>query len=244
MESSTKFTSIRVERDIGQSLFQISAYMTVMGTVPSKIILDGASSDGKGIFSDVATTLRDSTDDRAATFDIYYRSCTSFQHARWLAPKFLFRDRVLKLVSDNDLASDYDLVVGVTGAFGVTEAKYKEYIDKAISNLPDINIESKKKSDIRVLIVAGPYQKINPSSGYEVRQVGIADAWSIMFRAKNLLIYPDSFLTYWAGYLGYHDRVFMPTYGWEFIPNQYQLDLTSATVPSDLLFEGVTAILP
>lgn len=218
--------------------------MTVMGTVPSKIILDGASSDSKDIFSEVATTVQDSSDDYTVTFDSYYRNCASFQHARWLAPKFLFRDRVLKLVSDNDLVSDYDLVVGMLGAFGVTEDKCGEYIDKAISNLLDTNTESKKKSDIRVLIVTGLYQNINISSGYEIRQLSIKDAWSIMFHARNLLIYPDSFLTYWAGYLGYHDRVFMPTYGWVLIPDPYRLDLTSATVPSDLLFEGVTAILP
>lgn len=240
--------NIRLSGSPSTSLFYLSAFLSVYNTIPNRILVDRTTlSTNRNILIDSILELEPDNTEYYPTISCETRfGGGAFQHKRWLAPRYLFRDKLLRPVARNIEADKYDLVAATDVVFwSFASEYYKEQIEKAISYILKCDTSGKSKDDIKVLVLV----EQNPSkdllellSDYDVKYVELKDKWSIMFHAKNLLVLPEGLLTYWAGYLGYHEHVFITTYGW-MCDGHTSTDMTSYAHLRDLIFEDAIAIV-
>lgn len=173
-----------------------------------------------------------------------------YQHKRWLVDKDIILNDVLNLDKNinTNIANKYDLVIHHRGTDFKTSPAHTQCILKQsdIDHVLDKLRASSKKyrgRKLSVLVVTDDYKDASDKyPGYAIiHNEDAAVDFAIMLRAKNLLIYPGSTFSYWAGYLGEHENVYLPAFNWPYDTCDIY-DLTSASTSEDLAFPGATLI--
>ena len=131
---------------------------------------------------------------------------------------------------------DFQLVVHVRGGDFLTSAAHmychqkEEYINAIIDEL------NLSKSD--VLIITDDVNRTKDSIGKGWHCMSTSDdicAFKIMLQAKYLLIMPGSTFSWWAGYLGEHNKVFIPYGQWP-CDKGFLHDVTSTQCSEDFVY--------
>lgn len=240
---------------LGNILWYVSAFINTYKFVPKVIPLctPGASNSRRALHM-VRTFLKPDliVDEEGA---IARMSCVDnrwYQHKRWLVDKDIILNEVLNMDKgiNTNIADKYDLVIHHRGTDFKTSPTHTQCALKQadIDHVLDKLRASSKKyrgRKLSVLVVTDDYK--DASAKYPnyavIHNEDEAVDFSILLRAKNLLIYPGSTFSYWAGYLGDHENVYLPVFNWPW--DNYDIyDLTSASTSEDLAFPGATLIYP
>lgn len=144
-----------------------------------------------------------------------------YQSPEWLLPPEeyceLFKPSVLKTQACQE-ALDAKLVIHVRGADfkrSPHHLKSRQTGKTVTDALRRLNLGALTKGDI--VIVTDDEEEAASVTKLDPIILSVADpvqAWANMYYAKNLLISPGSTFSWWAGYLGKHDNVFMPVGTW------------------------------
>lgn len=238
---------------LGNILWYISAFINTYRFVPKVIPWDFPRASKNTKTSYIARKFlkpdlvvdKEGTRARMSCIDNYW-----YQHKRWLVDKDIILNEVLNLDKDinTNIADKYDLVMHHRGADFKTSPVHTQCTLKQadIDHVLDKLRASSKKyrgRNLSVLVVTDDYE--DASAKYPnyaiIHNEDAAIDFAIMLKAKNLLIYPGSTFSYWAGYLGDHENVYLPAFNWPW-DNFDIYDLTSASTSEDLAFPGATLI--
>lgn len=238
---------------LGNILWYISAFINTYRFVPKIISLNtSGTNDGRRALRMTHKFLKPDLIGQPAD-SIAIMSCIDncwYQHKRWLVDKNIILNEVLNLDKDIDtsIADKYDLVIHYRGTDFKTSPVHMQCALKQadIDHVLDKLRASSKKyrgRKLSVLVVTDDYKEaiIKYPKYAVIHNEDEAVDFSILLRAKNLLIYPGSTFSYWAGYLGDHENVYLPAFNWPW--DNYDIyDLTSASTSEDLAFPGATLI--
>lgn len=229
---------------IGNILFCVSAFISTYKRIPKIVPLGAAGTNACARFirpEHVVTANKAYL--RTECFNNMY-----YQHSRWLVDKDIILKNVLKDMPESSMAKKYDLVIHHRGCDFRTSPLHRKCIlgkatvEQAISKLKE-SYKCYRNRNIKVLVVTDDYEDAEeayPDMAIVSSENPVND-FATMLQAKNLLIYPGSTFSYWAGYLGYQEHVYMPVYNWP-CDNFDIYDLTSASTSEDLVFPGATAL--
>lgn len=172
-----------------------------------------------------------------------------FQHKMWLDtnranPKRIYKECMLDLPTPPDLLSNYDLVVHFRGTDFLKSPLHSHCklecadIEHALSKLVVADKHYCKKYVDRtpkVLVVTDdPRKAAELYPRYDVYSSGDDRIdFSALVHAKNLLVYPGSTFSLWAGLMGEHDYTIMPMFNWVF-DKTCTCDITSAQAVEDM----------
>lgn len=135
------------------------------------------------------------------------------------------------------MIKDFQLVVHVRGGDFLTSAAHmycqqkEEYINAIMDEL------NLSKSD--VLIITDDVNRTKDSIGKGWHCMSTGDdicAFKIMLQAKYLLTMPGSTFSWWAGYLGSHNKVFIPYGQWP-CDKGFLQDVTSTQCSEDFVYD-------
>lgn len=240
---------------LGNILWYVSAFISTYRFVPKVIPLSTpGTGDSRRALRMVRKFLKPDLMGESEG-SIARMSCVDnrwYQHKRWLIDKDIILNDVLDSNAlDNvntNIVDNYDLVIHHRGTDFKTSPVHTGCILKQadIDHVLDKLSASSKKyrgRKLSVLVVTDDYK--DASAKYPdysiIHNEDEAVDFAIMLKAKNLLIYPGSTFSYWAGYLGDHENVYLPAFNWP-CANYDIYDLTSASISEDLAFPGATLI--
>lgn len=229
---------------IGNILFYVSAFISTYKFIPKIVPLGLAETKSCSRF------IR--PENIVAANKAYLRpECFNnmyYQHSRWLVDKDIILKHVLKDMPESSMAKKYDLVIHHRGCDFKTSPLHRKCtlgIDTIEYAMGKLKASSKayRNRSIKVLVVTDDYEAAEeayPGMAIVSSDNPVTD-FSTMLQAKNLLIYPGSTFSYWAGYLGTHNNVYMPVFNWP-CDNFDIYDITSASNSEDLVFPGATVL--
>ena len=229
---------------IGNILFYVSAFISTYKFIPKIVPLGAAGRNACAKFvrpKHVVTANKAYL--RPECFNNMY-----YQHSRWLVDKDIILNNVLVDMPEPDLSKKYDLVIHHRGCDFKTSPLHRKCtlgMDAVNHAIDKLRASSKvyRNRNIKVLVVTDDYADVErtyPGMAIVSHDNPVND-FATMLQAKNLLIYPGSTFSYWAGYLGYQEHVYLPVFNWP-CDNFDIYDLTSASTSEDLVFPGATVL--
>ena len=229
---------------IGNILFYVSAFINTYKFIPKIVPL--------GLVETNACTRFVRPELVVAANKAYSRpECFNnmfYQHSRWLVGRDVILKNVLRDIPKSSMVKKYDLVIHHRGCDFRTSPLHRKCIlgkDAVEHTVDKLKASSKdyRNRNIKILVVTDDYEaaaEAYPDMAVVSSENPVSD-FATMFHAKNLLIYPGSTFSYWAGYLGNHENVYMPVFNWP-CDNFDIYDITSASNSEDLVFPGATVL--
>lgn len=229
---------------LGNILFYVSAFISTYKFIPKIVPAGAAGIDACARFVRPELVVEaNKVYCRPECFNNMY-----YQHSRWLVDKDIILKNVLKDMPESSMAKKYDLVVHHRGCDFRTSPLHKKCIlsaDAVEYTISKLKAAYKcyRNRNIKVLVVTDDYEAAEeayPDMAIVSSENPVND-FATMLQAKNLLIYPGSTFSYWAGYLGYQEHVYLPVFNWP-CDNFDIYDITSASNSEDLVFPGATVL--
>lgn len=229
---------------IGNILFYVSAFISTYKCIPKIVPFGAAGANACARFvRPEHIVAANKAYLRPECFNNMY-----YQHSRWLVDKDIILKNVLVDIPESSMAKKYDLVIHYRGCDFKTSPLHRKCtldVDTVEHAMDKLKASSKyyRNRDIKVLVVTDDYEAAKeayPGMDIVSSDNPVTD-FATMLQAKNLLIYPGSTFSYWAGYLGYQEHVYLPVFNWP-CDNFDMYDLTSAGNSEDLVFPGATVL--
>lgn len=179
--------------------------------------------------------------ERYVHYGAYTAPIGYWQNTKWLLPPDIVRERILSEDVTAHARKEVDvfpLIVHVRGGDFLRSAAHQssratqQLIDKAVDACPGLSHKD-------VAIVTDDLQYVGETFGQRYPVLGDKGDARVAFHtlccAKNLLISPGSTFSWWAAYLGKHERVLFPSRVWPQDIGALDYDLTSCTSGRDLV---------